>query len=88
MSIETPFPVARYSFRKGSWQWIKREKWWLVFLVVCLFVMVSFSATTPLFIGALLALTTGGTRKSRIFMILCGLVISIPPIIAMAIYVA
>ncbi|KAH7142700.1 hypothetical protein B0J13DRAFT_503038 [Dactylonectria estremocensis] len=77
VKADIPFPIAKYSFRTNFWGWIKKEKWWLVLLLICGPMVVG--PTAPIFIGVLAALAFGRTRKSRVFMIMCGLVIAIPP---------
>ncbi|KAH7160999.1 hypothetical protein EDB81DRAFT_783720 [Dactylonectria macrodidyma] len=79
VKTDTPFPIARYSFRTNLWGWIKKEKWWLVLLLICGPCVAG--PTAPIFIGVLAALAIGRTRKSRVLMIVCGLVIATPPTI-------
>ncbi|KAH6856924.1 hypothetical protein B0I37DRAFT_334595 [Chaetomium sp. MPI-CAGE-AT-0009] len=83
VAVQTPFPASVYSFRKDTWSWIKKERWWFALLVVS----VSLSAMTWLFIplvlfllfafSVILALAIGQTRGSRVLICLAGLIISL-----------
>jgi hypothetical protein len=78
--VPSPTPATGYSFRKGAWGWIKREKWWLVLLVASVSVPAGMAPLigplavlwAPFPASLVLALAIGRTTESRVLMSLCG----------------
>lgn len=85
VALQTPSSsqAGGYSFRKGSWSWIKRERWWFAFAVVAglmplmaMFLLV-FAFFTPFALGVFLAIAVGSTTGSRVLISIAGLIISL-----------
>lgn len=68
----------KYSFRRGTWGWFKKQRWWcLTFLVFSVIMSVSWIATQwmlywsigPVY-GTVFAMQVGSTDKSRTLLVL------------------
>jgi hypothetical protein len=77
VAVQTPFPATKYSFRKGAWSWIKREKWWFTWAVVSIIILSVCPVSAPLAAGVFLALAIGRTRGSRVLISICGLILAL-----------
>jgi hypothetical protein len=91
VTVQTPFSRASgYSFRKGSWSWIKREKWWFTIAVVAglmplmtLFFWM-FLFCIPLTLSVFLAVGIGSTTGSRVLISIPGLSISLALVVGLS----
>jgi hypothetical protein len=84
VALQTPSsPTSGYSFRKGLWSWIKREKRWFAFAAVSALIplmtpfLLVFAFFIPFALSVFLAIAIGSTTGSRVLISLPGLILSL-----------
>lgn len=82
--VQIPSSLEKgYSFRKGAWGWIKREKWCFTLAVLLSLVpamapwILPLAFLAPFSLSVILALAIGRTRRSRELISIFGLTLSL-----------
>ncbi|KPM44322.1 hypothetical protein AK830_g2296 [Neonectria ditissima] len=86
-SVMSPvgFPKGTYSFRRGIFSWLKRERWWVPFLiglVASLIILPVYTSSLPGLVivvpGVVMSFSVGRAAKTILFLLLCLLFVSLP----------
>ncbi|KAI1632356.1 hypothetical protein F4809DRAFT_653374 [Biscogniauxia mediterranea] len=67
VSFGVPLTRSGYSFRRGLWEWLQREKWWCVALFFS-FLAALLGPPTTVCSSVLFAMLMGTTKKSRLLL--------------------